>query len=372
MLAMMIGGMCASVQAELDGLFAQIDKQPVRTRRVSAQAFSKARKGFSWTVFTQANDHLLGLAQPLIDAHRWNGLRVVAADGSRLQVSTRVGAHLGADHYAFALFLPGAELTLHARLHPADGSERQMLFEALDAVRPDSDLLVLDRGLPGTTMVAILSQSRRHFCMRVDATGWTCVRQFLRSGHREAFVTLAEPSAADALTYEIDRAPTRVRLIRDVTPAGNVRCLMTSLLDTQRYPVAEFGALYHQRWRIEEAFKRIKHRLRLEAPTGLTHLAFQQDFAAKILADNLQRVLTAPTLPIDETTATHRTNRTYAMGALKPILAGCLLQLAHCLQSLPAALAAAARAICRVQRDRTYPRPQRTKPHLHLAYKFAC
>ena len=369
---MMIGGMCASVQAELDGLFAQIDGQSVRTRGVSAQAFSKARRGFSWTVFTQANDHLLALAQPLIDAHRWNGLRVVAADGSRLRVSTRAGAHLDADHYAFALFLPGAELTLHASLHPADGSERQMLFEALDAVQPDNDLLVLDRGLPGNTMAAILSQSRRHFCMRVDATGWTSVRQFLRSGQRESLVTLDAPSTADAGLYAIDRTPTRVRLIRDTTPTGNVRVLMTSLLDAARYPAAEFGALYHQRWRIEEAFKRIKHRLRLEAPTGLTHLAFQQDFAAKILADNLQRVLTAPTLPSDETTATQRTNRTYAIGALKPILAGCLLQLAHCLHALPAALAAAARAICRVQRGRTYPRPPRIKPHLHLAYKSAC
>jgi hypothetical protein len=372
MLAMMIGGMCASVQAELDGLFAQIDGQPVRTRGVSAQAFSKARMGFSWTVFTQANERLLGLAQPLIDAHRWNGLRVVAADGSRLQVSTRAGAHLGAHHYAFALFLPGAELTLHASLQPADGSERQMLFEALDAVQPDNDLLVLDRGLPGNTMAAILSQSRRHFCMRVDATGWKSVRQFLRSGHRETLVTLHAPSTPDARIYEIDRAPTRVRLIRDVTPTGNVRVLMTSLLDAERYPAAQFGALYHQRWRIEEAFKRIKHRLRLEAATGLTYLAFQQDFAAKILADNLQRVLTAPALPNDETTSTKRTNRTYAIGALKPILAGCLLQLAYCLSALPAALAASARVICRVKRGRTYPRPPRTKPHLHLAYKSAC
>ncbi|MBP8786926.1 MAG: transposase, partial [Azonexus sp.] len=40
-----------------------------------------------------------------------------------------------------------------------------------------------------------------------------------------------------------------------------VRVLMTSLLDTARYPATSFSALYHSRWRIEEAFKRIKHRL---------------------------------------------------------------------------------------------------------------
>jgi hypothetical protein len=31
----------------------------------------------------------------------------------------------------------------------------------------------------------------------------------------------------------------------------------------------------------EEAFKRLKHRLRLEAVTGLDYLALQQDFGAK-------------------------------------------------------------------------------------------
>ena len=156
------------------------------------------------------------------------------------------------------------------------------------------------------------------------------------------------------------------------TPDGSVRVLMTSLLDAAHYPAADFGALYHRRWRVEEAFKRLKHRLRLEAPTGLTHLAFQQDFAAKILADNLHSLLAevASTEPVDE--PAHQPNRSYAIGTLKPIFAGCLLQLTHCLSVLPAALAAIAKARCRVQPNRHYPRPSRPKPHSHLTYKLAC
>ncbi len=235
-------------------------------------------------------------------------------------VSTRAGRDLAADHYAFALYLPGAELTLAASRHANDGSERQMLFEALDAVQPLTDLLVLDRGLLGACMVAILTQSQRHFCLRVDASGWACVRDFLRSGDIERHVTLAAPGASDAQTYAVKRTPTRVRLIRDVTPGGSVRVLMTSLLDAEHYPAAAFGALYHQRWRIEEAFKRITHRLRLEAATGLSHLAFQQDFAAKILADNLYAALTANVHPSvtddadDLAPPTQRPNRTGSSG----------------------------------------------------------
>src|SRR5450759_479707 len=47
----------------------------------------------------------------------------------------------------------------------------------------------------------------------------------------------------------------------------------------------------------------------------------------------------------------------------KPILAGGLPRLAHCLSALPAALAAIARARCCVQPNRAYPRPPRRKPH---------
>lgn len=370
--AIMISGMQASAQAELDGLFAQLQGSVVRVRAVSDQAFSKARQGFSARLFDAANGHLLDLAQPLIQAHRWQGLRVVAADASRLQVSTRSNASLSADHYAFALFLPGAELTLHARLHVPDGCERQMLFEALDDLQPGRDVLVLDRGYPANWMAAALTQRGQDFCMRVDATGWNLVKDFLRSNQPETWVTLDPPNRRDAIDYELQRTPTRVRLIRDVTPSGNVRILMTSLLDADRHPAAAFGALYHRRWRVEEAFKRIKHRLRLEAVSGLNYLALQQDFAAKIVADNLHVLLAAAKDP----SAMHpepdsRPNRSYAFGTLKPILAGCLLAVKRCMASLGNAVANIVITRCRRQPDRSYPRPKRVKPHMHRAYRAA-
>lgn len=49
---------------------------------------------------------------------------------------------------------------MHAGLHPADGSERLMLFESLDATDRD-DLLVLNRGLIGKTGVRVDFPRRR-------------------------------------------------------------------------------------------------------------------------------------------------------------------------------------------------------------------
>jgi hypothetical protein len=92
-----------------------------------------------------------------------------------------------------------------------------MLFEALDALQPRSDLLLLDRGYIGNTMVAALVQREIAFCMRVDARNWKCVIAFARSGEAERVVTLAAPSEQGAREYELARTPSTVRLMRGAT-----------------------------------------------------------------------------------------------------------------------------------------------------------
>lgn len=51
--------------------------------------------------------------------------------------------------------------------------------------------------------------------------------------------------------------------------------------------MAAAGQLAFARWRIEEAFKRLKHRCKLESVSGLTQHALMVDVHAKVLADNL-------------------------------------------------------------------------------------
>jgi len=72
MAAVMMSGMCASVQAEPDGLSGELSGRGVRTRGVSAQAFSKARRGLSAELFELAHARLIELAQPSIDSMRWH------------------------------------------------------------------------------------------------------------------------------------------------------------------------------------------------------------------------------------------------------------------------------------------------------------
>ena len=64
--------------------------------------------------------------------------------------------------------------------------------------------------------------------------------------------------------------------------------MLATNLSVADFPAEVFGDLYHQRWRIEESNKRLKHRAKLESVSGLTQHAILIDVYAKVLADNNQ------------------------------------------------------------------------------------
>ena len=321
----MLTGMRMSIQAELDTFFGHLVNQAQLVREVSEQAFAQARAKLSLTAIPRLNDWLIARAERDRFVPRWRGLRLVAADGSTLRFGLRA-SHVKraalADQILFGLFLPGPDLMLAASLHGVhERGERQFLIEHLDRLSP-GDLLLLDRGYPCRWLVAVLNQRAIKFCMRVDNTdtGFACVREFMRSGAIEKIVMLRAPDKQDALDYECPRKPQRVRLVRSSLPNGEPRVLMTNLFDDKLYPASCFGELYHKRWGIEEAFKRLKHRLNIEHVSGLTQQAVAQDVAAKIVCDNLQALVALTAHADADLPDNKRINHAYAHTALKPLL----------------------------------------------------
>lgn len=274
---------------------------------------------------------------------RWQGLRLVAADASvfmpavRACHRTRAPAH--PNQRLFGLYLPGAELLLHAQLYGPETCGRQMQFESLHLLA-QGDVLVLDRGYPAAWLVAALQQQGVHFCIRCEhsaSVGFGAVPKFLRS----------------------------------VSTRGAVRVFMTNL-DAQYFPAGCFGQLYHQRWRIEEAFKRLKHRLKLESVSGLSQHSAVLNIAAKVVADNLDSLLCLQAQP--ECTSTeqpHRVcNRSYCATVMHRMLPRLLLLPHSRLSTLTEILTVLQQTLLRRIPGRSQPRPsQRAKPHPHMAYK---
>ena len=123
--------------------------------------------------------------------------------------------------------------------------------------------------------------------------GWPAVRHFIRSGRcGEAVVTLNTPSARDTLDLGCERRAPQVRLVRQFAHSGAIRVLATNLT-VEQAPQPTFATCTTSAGAIEEAFKRLKHRLHPEAVSGLTQQALIVDVAAKVLADNIAALMCA-------------------------------------------------------------------------------
>ena len=117
LVAVLLCGMRMSIQAELDRFFASLRQQAQLVRHVSEQAFSQARSKLSLTAIPLLNDWVIERAHHYGFVPLWRGLRVVAADASTVRFGLRA-SHVKdaalADQILFAMFLPGADLTLAA------------------------------------------------------------------------------------------------------------------------------------------------------------------------------------------------------------------------------------------------------------------
>jgi len=79
--------------------------------------------------FARLNHQLINLVSENPTVPRWNGLRVVATNASKMRMYLSDGTRrLSREVIAFALYLPGVEMTLSAELYDASVGERQMLL----------------------------------------------------------------------------------------------------------------------------------------------------------------------------------------------------------------------------------------------------
>ncbi len=363
-----------SQQVMLDDFFGAVCADHGLHRGITDRGFARARSRLHVPALTALNDLVVQRAEASGVVPRWRGLRVVAADGSVLMPAVRACPRsrsvASANQRLFALYLPGAELTLNAAVYGVEGSERQMLVEALDLLDPH-DVLVLDRGYPAAWLVALLCERGIRFCMRCDNdSSWSALSSFMRSGAAQAWVTLKPPSASDAAVWGCSRNPPRLRLVRKVAPSGAVRGVATNL-DEQAAPAESFSDLYHQRWRIEEAFKRLKHRMKLECVCGLSQHALLIDVAAKVLADNLASLMcNAAAQLVGLPAKSRRCNRAYAAALLHRELPRLVLLIGDFFTTLANVLHMLGTTTQRFIPGRSRPRPaHHVKPHPSAVYK---
>ena len=297
-----------SYQKELNSYFQTLMGFDIPKLFVSKVALSKARLKLKYEAFVDLNRHLVQFFyQHFKSVKRWHGFNLLVVDGSliRLPRIKTIAEHFGAWHptkgdecpmaRASQLFDPLNRISVDAIISPKDVGERELAAQHFLKLMPD-DLVLLDRGYPAYWLFNLILSLQANLCARMSNKKWKIVRKFFNSGRREKIISLPVMSTSISVCKEMGLSlkPLKLRLIRIDLPSGETEILITSLLDKDLYPYEVFAELYHERWFVEEDYKKIKCWIEVENFTGKTPLSVYQDFHARVFSKNLTQALSFP------------------------------------------------------------------------------
>lgn len=322
-----------SIQSELSRFFKVIQNKHISSDTVTSAAFCKARKKICYTAFKSLNNNLVEIFYKSSLVKRWNGLRLLAVDGSVTQLPNTQELH---DHFGKArrhsnhpaarlsqLYDVSNKITVDLEVGMHSTGERDLAVKHLSCAGTD-DLVLYDRGYPATWLFILHKQKDIHFCARATLDSSNILKEFIISGKNDVLVTFpcVEKSLSKCRKLGLPTTSITLRLVRIKLSKNYSEVLITSLLDQEQFPYIEFKILYHQRWFIEEDYKIMKSRLEIENFSGFSVEAIKQDIHAKVLTKNLAAIAIMEAENIAKEKYKHRKlsykiNFTYALSQLK-------------------------------------------------------
>ena len=293
-----------SYETELKQFFKTKNDQDVAMPEATKSAVSKARKKLKASAFIELNDELVRGYENQGGLQTWNGMRLLAVDGSTATVPDEddVAEHFGVWNVkggdpcpkarVSQLFDVQNRITLDALIRPKSEGERELAAQHFIKLMPN-DLVLLDRGYPAAWLFILIVSLGAQFCARVKVSQWKIIKKFFNSGKMEKIVNLPVSYVSKQKCNEmgLGNSPIKVRLIRIELPSGQTEILITSLLDQEKFPYDLFAELYFKRWAIEEDYKIMKCRIQIENFSGKTVYSVYQDFHAKVFSKNLTMII---------------------------------------------------------------------------------
>jgi hypothetical protein len=156
---------------------------------------------------------------------------------------------------------------------------------------PENSLTVLDRAFlaAGTLISLVRGGSNRHWLTRAKSN--THFRVIKKLGRGDSLVELDVSAEARRKDPSLPKQWT-MRAIQCTRKGFRPQLLLTSLIDSERYPRDEVVGLYHERWELELGFDEIKTEMleREEAIRSQTPLRVCQEVWGILLAYNLVRL----------------------------------------------------------------------------------
>jgi hypothetical protein len=259
------------------------------------QAFSDRRQHIKWeaflTLFRNITDNFY--VAPDIKPKTFRGMHVFAVDGTTYnlpntpELSEKYGVQSsqGAPQTqakGSCLYDVLNDLMVDVKMLPIRSSERDIAVEHvmhLCKIKPDNNLILLDRGYPSLKLMHLFESSGISYVMRCNK--------------KEFFSELRDMTEEDK-TFKLEKKMRNskeivnitMRAVKIILDNGVTETLITNITDSS-FTSDDFKYLYHLRWGIEVKYDEIKNKLEIESFSGKTPLAVLQDFYATMFLSNL-------------------------------------------------------------------------------------
>ncbi|MFD2730814.1 IS4 family transposase [Pedobacter alpinus] len=306
-LLFMINLLRTSLAIEIDGFVRYLNERftSQNTPSFTSSAFVQNRKKIKPTVFKHLSSVIIenyytADNESLILS---NGFRILAVDGSRitLPMTLELKACYGVTKNQSEVEIVQARssvlydvlngVTLDAVLENLSIGERELALRHATQWKKN-DLIIYDRGYPSYDFVNEHIKQHIDCLIRVKVSYSLVVATFVRGG-KKSIITEIYPKEKQSFEGKDYNKNTglKVRLLRIELPSGEIEVLMTTLMDSKKYPSKMFKELYFLRWGVETFYDELKNKLKIEWFTGYSQLSIQQDFFCAIFISNLQSVI---------------------------------------------------------------------------------
>jgi hypothetical protein len=302
----MVNQLKKSLSVEIDGFLRQLNgRLSAGMSHFTSSAFVQNRKKINPDVFRHLSSVIIkGFYRPENDEVKLlRGLRILAVDSTELTLpfTAELQERYGVVSNEKTLNLVQAKmsvlfdvmnkLTLDAALGKGRASERGLALQHSHQWRK-GDLIIYDRGYPSFEFIREHVKGGVDCLIRAKTTHSSLVTEFLASGKR-SLVTMMYPDQDKSFKdKDYNRKTTiGVRLLRVELNSGGTEVLITTLLDSHKYPSGLFKKLYFMRWGIETFIDELKNKLKMEHFSGYSDHAVQQDIGCALFISNLQSII---------------------------------------------------------------------------------
>jgi hypothetical protein len=272
---------------------------------ITAGAFSIARYKLKIELFLGLNRELNQLIENL-PTKLWKGFRLIAGDGTtvNLPVSESTINHFGLFRdsknggktvmaNACMLYDLLTDYVLSADIAPFCEGEKTIMKRLLNETKFSNSIALFDRGFSAFYFIKHLINNDLNFCIRLNSRISNFGKDAMRNPSND-FITQWSPSEAEQHTCRkmgVDVAPLDVRITKVTLPSGEVDVLVSNLTDMKRFSLDDLAELYQLRWAVEEGYKKLKPKMKLEQFGCKKYEGIYQEFFAHIFMMNLTTLI---------------------------------------------------------------------------------